>query len=59
MVPKHPLHSTTRANHEIQMFFCWILNYLNSFQALSSAAANKLSMGAAGNLAFVPYTDEL
>ena len=28
-------------------------------QALSSAAANKLSMGAAGNLAFVPYTDEL
>ncbi|KAJ8713458.1 hypothetical protein PYW07_013828 [Mythimna separata] len=27
--------------------------------ALSSAAANKISMGAAGNLAFVPYVDEL
>lgn len=28
-------------------------------QALSAAAKTKLSMGAAGNLAFVPYTDEL
>ncbi|KAJ8716136.1 hypothetical protein PYW08_013421 [Mythimna loreyi] len=27
--------------------------------ALSAAAANKVSMGAAGNLAFVPYVDEL
>ncbi|CAH0729729.1 unnamed protein product, partial [Brenthis ino] len=28
-------------------------------QALSNAAKNKVSMGAAGNLAFVPYVDEL
>ncbi|XP_045766240.1 cytochrome b-c1 complex subunit 2, mitochondrial [Maniola jurtina] len=28
-------------------------------QAVSNAVKNKMSMGAAGNLAFVPYTDEL
>lgn len=28
-------------------------------QAVSNAAKNKISMGAAGNLAFVPYVDEL
>ncbi|XP_039755718.1 cytochrome b-c1 complex subunit 2, mitochondrial-like [Pararge aegeria] len=28
-------------------------------QAVSNAVKNKISMGAAGNLAFVPYTDEL